>query len=317
MPRPRLPAVEIGLFALVGTLWGSSYLAVKLAGTGIGPITFVAIRLGFAVAFLVAVGIVLRVPLPAPRDVPRIAVAGLTGVVVPFTLITWGQRDIDSGLASIFNAATPLLTVLLAAVVLRDEPLRLGRLAGIVLGLGGVAVVVGGGVDAGSDALAMLAILAASGSYALHAVYGRRVLGDVQPMTIVLVQSITGAVVATALAIAIERPALALPPAEVLGAAAWLGVASSGVGALAFFRLLASWGAGRTALVNYLIPVVGVLAGAVVLGERLDVTVLVGGALVVAGVAVAGRPGGVTLHRPTFAPRAVAVGAPAIEPSPA
>lgn len=313
----RLPAVEIGLFVLVGTLWGSSYLAVKLAGASIGPITFVAIRLAFAVAFLVAVGLVLRVPLPALRDVPRIAVTGLTGVVVPFTLITWGQRDIDSGLASIFNAATPLLTVLLAAVMLRDEPVRLGRLAGIALGLGGVAVVVGGGVDGGGDPPAMLAILAASGSYALHAVYGRRFLGDVPPMTIVLVQSITGAVVATALAIAIERPALVLPPAEVIGAAGWLGVASSGVGALAFFRLLGSWGAGRTALVNYLIPVVGVLAGAVVLGERLDVTVLAGGVLVVAGVAVAGRPGGVALRRPTLVRRPNAVAAPLVEPSPA
>jgi drug/metabolite transporter (DMT)-like permease len=315
MPRPRLPDVEIGLFVLLGTLWGSSYLAVKLAGTGIGPITFVAIRLAFAVAFLAAVGLVLRVPLPALRDVPRIAVAGLTGVVVPFTLITWGQRDIDSGLASIFNAATPLLTVLLAAVVLRDEPIRLGRLAGIALGLGGVAVVVGGGVDAGGDPPAMLAILAASGSYALHAVYGRRFLRDVRAMTVVLVQSIIGAVVAALLAIAIERPALVLPPGEVLGAAGWLGIASSGVGALAFFRLLGSWGAGRTALVNYLIPVVGVVAGAVVLGERLDVTVLAGGVLVVAGVAVAGRSGGVTLRRPTLVRRRAAQLL--VEPSPA
>jgi drug/metabolite transporter (DMT)-like permease len=306
MPRLHRPAVEMGLFVLLGTLWGSSYLAVKLAGTAIGPITFVAIRLAFAVAFLVTVALVMRVPLPARRDVPRIAVVGLTGVVVPFTLITWGQRDIDSGLASIFNAATPLFTVLLAALMLRDEPLRIGRLVGIALGLGGVAVVVGGGIDSGGDPLSMLAILAASGSYALNAVYSRRFLRDVRPMTVVLVQSITGAVVAALLAVAIERPALVLPPAEVLGAAAWLGIASSGIAALAFFRLIASWGAGRTALVNYLIPVVAVVAGAVVLGERLDLAVLAGGTLVVAGVAVAGRAGGIVRHRPSLAPRGVA-----------
>jgi drug/metabolite transporter (DMT)-like permease len=314
MPRSRLPAVEIGLFILLGSLWGSSYLAVKLAGAGLGPISFVAIRLAFAVAFLVVVSLVIRVPLPSLRDVPRIAVVGLTGVVVPFTLITWGQRDIDSGLASIFNAATPLLTVVLAAVMLRDEPLRIGRLAGIALGLGGVAVVVGGGIDSGGDPLSMLAILAASGSYAINAVYGRRFLRDVRPMTVVLVQSITGAAVAALLAIAIERPALILPPAEVLGAAAYLGIASSGIAALAFFRLLASWGAGRTALVNYLIPVVGVAAGAVVLGERLDLTVLAGGVLVIAGVAVAGRTGGIALRRPAFARRPV--GAQLVDPSP-
>lgn len=299
------------MFVLIGVLWGSSYLAVKLGGTALGPITFVAIRLVFAVAFLAAVAVAVRHPLPALRDLPRIAVVGLTGVVIPFTLITWGQRDIDSGLASIFNAATPLFTVLMAAAVLRDEPLHIDRLAGITLGLVGVAAVVGGGLDAGGDPMAMLAILAASASYAINAVYSRRFLQGVHPMTVVLVQALVGAIVAVLLAAAIERPTFVVPPAETLGAAAYLGIASSGIAALAFFRLIASWGAGRTSLVSYLIPVVGVIAGALVLGERLDLAVLGGGALVIAGVAIAGRASRIVVRRPMLARE------PAVEPTPA
>jgi len=291
MHRLRHPAVDVALFLALGALWGSSYLAVKLAGSGLGPVTFVAIRLAFAVSFIGAVAVATRIPLPSRRQLPHLAVLALTGVVSPFILITWGQRGIDAGLASIFNAATPLFTVLLAAALLRDEPLRVGRLVGVVLGLGGVAMVVGGGASGGGEPAAMLAILLGAASYAVAAVYSRRFLRGVQPLVVVLGQAVGGLVVTAVLALVVERPAVAVPPSEALAAAIYLGIASSGVAPLIFFRLMAQWGAGRTALVNYLIPVVGVALGAVVLGERLDATVLGGAALVTAGVAVAGSTG--------------------------
>jgi len=293
----RHPAVDAALFVLLGGLWGSSYLAVKLAGTSMGPVSFVAIRLAFAVAFIAAVALGTRMPVPSRRELPHLAVVAVTGVVAPFVLITWGQRDIDAGLASIFNAATPLFTVLLAAVVLRDEPLRLGKLVGIGLGLGGVSVVVGGGASAGGHPVALLAIVLGALSHAITAVYSRRFLRGVAPLSVALGQAVFGLALTVGLAIALERPTLTVPTFEALSAAAYLGVASSGVAALIFFRLIARWGAGRTTLVNYLIPVVGVVLGAVVLGERLDVAILAGGALVIAGVAVAGGAGGAVAAR--------------------
>ena len=102
----------------------------------------------------------------------------------------------------------------------------------------------------------------------------------------------------------LERPTLAVPAFEALSAAAYLGVASSGVAALIFFRLIGRWGAGRTTLVNYLIPVVRVVLGAVVLSERLDAAVLAGGALVIAGVAIAGGAGGALATRLRLRPSA-------------
>jgi len=298
---PRLPhhALNAALFVLLGGLWGSSYLAVKLAGTSMGPASFVVIRLAFAVAFIGAVALASRLPLPSRRELPHLAIVAMTGVVAPFVLITWGQRDIDAGLASIFNAATPLFTVLLAAVVLRDEPLQLGKLLGIGLGLGGVAVVVGGGANAGGQPISMLAILLGAASYAVTAVHSRRFLRGSRPLSVAFGQALGGLALTIGLAIVLERPTLAVPASEALVAAAYLGVASSGVAALIFFRLISTWGAGQTTLVNYLIPVVGVVLGAVVLGERLDVAVLAGGALVIAGVAVAGGSGNpIRLPRP-------------------
>ena len=294
----RFPGLEIGLFVALGSLWGSSYLAVKLAGDALAPIPFVALRLAFAVAFIGAVAVAARLPLPSRRELRHIAVVGLTGVVAPFVLITWGQRDIDAGLASIFNAATPLFTVLLAAVLLRDEPLRPAVLVGVALGLAGVAFVVGGGASAGGSPVSMLAILLGAVSYAITAVYSRRFLRGSRPMTVALGQAAFGLAVTSALVVVVEHPvlpaagvSLSAPPVEALAAAAYLGVASSGVASLIFFRLIGTFGAGRTALVNYLIPVVGVVLGGVVLGERPGLAAIAGGALVVAGVAVASGMG--------------------------
>ena len=300
----RFPRLEIGLFLALGILWGSSYLAVKLAGNGLAPIPFVALRLAFAVAFMGAVAVAMRLPLPSRRELPHIAVVGLTGVVVPFVLITWAQRDIDAGLASIFNAATPLFTVLLAAVILRDEPLRPAVLAGLGLGLAGVAFVVGGGASAGGSPASMLAILLSALSYAVTAVYSRRFLRGARPMTVALGQAAFGLAATSVLVLALEHPVLpaagamlAAPPLEAVAAAAYLGIASSGVASLIFFRLIGTFGAGRTALVSYLVPVVGVVLGAVVLGERPGIAALAGGGLVVAGVAVASGFGGSLARR--------------------
>src|SRR5690606_13366392 len=136
------------------------------------------------------------------------------------------------GLASIFNAATPLFTVLLAAVLLRDEPLRPAVLIGVALGLAGVALVVGGGASAGGHPASMLAILLGALSYAVTAVYSRRFLRRSRPMTVALGQAAFGLAVTSALVVVVEHPvlpaagvSLSAPPVEAVAAAAYLGVA--------------------------------------------------------------------------------------------
>ncbi len=277
------------LFLLLGAIWGSAYLAVKIGGAGVGPFEFVAVRLAIGGAFLATFAALRGERLPARPDWPHVAVVGLTGLVVPFLLITWGQRGVDAGLASVFNAATPLFTLGLAAAALADEPLKAGRVLGIGIGFAGIVLVTGSGIAGGGDPLSIAAIVLAVFSYAVTGVYVRRFLRHARPLGLAVGQVAVGFAVTAPLALIVEGGSLRPPSGAALGALIWLGIAASGIAPLLFFRLISVWGANRTALVNYLIPMVGVAAGAVVLGEQLELRTLAGGAIVIAGMAVAGR----------------------------
>lgn len=293
------------LFVLLGVIWGSAYLAVKIGGSGVGPFEFVAIRLAVGATFL---GIVVRLSgerLPARAQWPHVAVVGLVGLVVPFLLITWGQRGVDAGLASIFNAATPLFTLGLAALALADEPLRAGRTLGIAIGFVGIVVVAGGGIAGGGDPLSIAALVGGVFAYAVNGVYTRRFLRGARPLGLAMGQVLVGLAVTGPLALLVEGASLKVPPVETLASLAWLGILASGVAPLLFFRLIGAWGANRTALVNYLIPMVGVAAGVVLLGEALEPRTLLGGAVVLGGMAIANA--NPTLALPKWRPVPVAV----------
>lgn len=283
------------LFVLLGLIWGSAYLAVEVGAEALGPLSFVSVRLAIGAAVLLTVLRLRGGRLPSRSTMRHVAVVGLTGVALPFTLITWGQRGVDAGLASLFNAATPLFTVILAGLVLRDEPLRAGRLAGVLIGLGGVVVVVGGGIDGGASAGSIAAMLLAVASYAVTAVYARRHLRGQRPLPIAAGQVASGLAITGPLALLFEQPAFVIPPAATLEALLWLGLAASALAPLLFFHLIGSWGAARTSVVNYLIPLVGVSSGAIVLGESVGPTTVIGGLVVVAGVAIATRATGPTV----------------------
>jgi drug/metabolite transporter (DMT)-like permease len=275
------------LFVALGLIWGSAYLAVEIVGSALGPLTLVALRLAIGAALLTWLTRSQRLGQPARRPALHIGVVALTGLVLPVTLIAWSQRDIDAGLASIFSAATPLFTIVLASLVIVDEPLTLRRLAGVVLGFGGVVVVVSGGIHGGGEPMALAAMLGAVASYAVTAVWTRRFLRGVRPAGVAAGQVQVGFLVTAVLAIAFEQPDLGAVPPDAWAAIAWLGVVASGMAPLLFFRLIERWGASRTAVVNYLIPVVGVGLGAAVLGEALPVSAIAGGVVVVAGVTLA------------------------------
>jgi drug/metabolite transporter (DMT)-like permease len=285
--QPTVRGLEAILFAALGLIWGSTYLAIEVVGSAVGPLTLVALRLGIGAAMLALVVRGRHAPL-APRGAwPHIAVVAITGLVVPFSLIAWSQRDIDAGLASIFSAATPLFTIVLASLVISDEPMSLRRLGGVLVGFAGVVVVVSGGINGGGEPAAMVAMVGAVGSYAVTAVWTRRFLRGVAPVGVAAGQVQIGFVVTAVLAVALERPDLGAVPANAWAAIGWLGLAASGLAPVLYFRLIERWGASRTAVVNYLIPVVGVGMGAALLGEALPVSAIVGGVVVIAGVTLA------------------------------
>jgi drug/metabolite transporter (DMT)-like permease len=275
------------LFVALAFLWGSSYLVVHLAGTEVGPFTLVGLRLVIGVLDLAAVAGLLRTPLPDRRAWPHLVVVGALGIAIPFSLITWSQRSVDSGLASIIIGATPLLSALIVAGTTRDDGLGPVRLVGLGLGFVGVVLVAGGGIGSGGDPLAIGGLLLAAVAYAANGAYTRRSLAGTPPLAAALGQSIGALAIIGVLAVVIERPALVMPSPAVLWASLWLGLLPSAVGPLIFFRLIAAWGVTRTTMVNYLAPVVGVSAGILVAGERPVPALLVGGAIVIVGVILA------------------------------
>jgi drug/metabolite transporter (DMT)-like permease len=251
----------------------------------------------------------------------RMIVLGAANMVIPMALVGWGQQFIPSGMASILNALVPLFTIVLAAVALADEHITAGKLAGLAIGLAGVIVLAspnleaaGADEDAAAAVTGMLAVAAAGFFYAVASVYVRRRVTGMPiieqadgsrraplPVEISLGSTTAALLMIGALAVVFERPdgGLITLPASAAGwvGVIWLGALGTGVAYLLFYRLIARWGATRTTLVTYLIPVVAIVMGFVFLGERLRLVELIGAALIIGGVILVNAKGG---QKPLF-----------------
>ena len=286
--RVRMSGREWGLMLLLSALWGGSFFFIGTAVRDMPVLTIVLLRVALAAAAL------WIVVLATGRRVPRGAatwgaflVMGLLNNVIPFALIVWGQKQIPSGLASILNASTPLWTVLVAGALLSDERASVRKLAGVVMGLGGVAVMMGIDVIGGQHPLLpQLAVVCASISYGFSAWWGRRFRQiGVDPM-------VTAAGMLTASTLVLAIPVLALNgppigyPATSWAAVAALALLSSALAYVIYFRILASAGATNISLVTFLVPVSAILLGWLFLDERLGFAQLIGMALIGAGLAL-------------------------------
>ena len=278
------------LFVLLGFFWGSSYLFIKIGlEAGLQPFTLVSIRLLFGLALLATVVAVAREALPRDRRTyGHLVVLGFFSVALPFGLITWAETSVDSSLAAVLTAAVPLFVIPFAALFLPTERITLNGLLGIAVGLVGVAIVVGFDPAslAGSELAAEVALIGAAASYAIGGVYARRNVRGLRPMIPALFQVAFALVMMSIPAILIERPWETGITLEALGAVVWLGLLGSGAAYLIFFRLLGRWGATRTSLVAYLLPIWGIMLGALVLSEPIDSRLLLGTALVIGGIAL-------------------------------
>lgn len=288
--------VEWSLLLTLSLLWGGSFFFNAIALSALPPFVVVAARvtLGALLLYAAVRTIGARMPTDA-RSWRAFAVMGLLNNVLPFSLIAWGQTSIASGLASILNATTPLFTVIVAHALTRDERLTPASVVGTIIGLAGVAVMIGIDTlaDAGGHVLAELAVLAASVSYALSAVYARGFARrGVPPLVSATGQITVAAVVMVPAALIVAPPwTLALPGPEVFAALVGLGALSTFVAYIIYYRILATAGSVNLMLVTFLIPVTAILLGALILGERLSVHHFIGMAAIGVGLAtIDGRP---------------------------
>ena len=279
-----------GLLLLLSVLWGGSFLFVGIAVKDVSPLVIVMARVVIAAAVLLPIHWLVIGRLPRDRAT-WIAVAGMSLLtnVIPFTFIVIGQTMIASGLASVINATTPLFTVIVAHLLTADEKMTGNRLAGVVVGLAGVAVMIGADVlhAFGIGTVAQLACLGAALSYGFAGVYGRRfrTMG-VSPMATAMGQVAASSAILLPVMLLVDRPwLLPMPSGEALAAMVGLAALSTAFAYVLFFRILASAGATNIALVTFLIPVSAIMLGILFLGEVLLLRHIVGMVMIGAGLA--------------------------------
>lgn len=275
--------VRVGVLAL---LWGSTFLWIKLALDGLTPVQVTLTRCTLGAIVLIVLCRWARQHLPRSRATwGHLIVAAFFCNALPFALFSIGERTVDSGLAGVLNATTPLWTLLIGIAIGTERGLQPIRLGGLLLGLGGTVLIFGPWQRAGLVGWGALAILAAAASYAIAFAYmGRNLVGKGTPT---LALSAAQLIAATGLT-ALTLPAGGLVPVHVnpaaLIAVAVLGIFSTGFTFYLAYRIVADEGATNAATVGYLLPVVSVALGATVLNEELNVRVIAGMVVVLVGV---------------------------------
>jgi drug/metabolite transporter (DMT)-like permease len=275
----------VELFALAA-IWGASFLFMRVVTPELGPIVLMACRVGIAMLMLV----------PALRPAGAFAqfrsrlwplfVVGVTNSALPFCLLAWSTLYVNAGLDSILNATTPLWAALIAVIVYRAS---IGRtqIVGLLVGLAGVVVLAWNTLDAGAGKvpLAIGAALVATLSYGFAVNYSKRHLAGIRPFVVAFGSQFFAALVLIPLALP-SWPRHAVAP-SIWACVAALGVVCTGIAYLLYFRLIEHVGASFAASVTFVIPIFGVLWGALFLGEKITPAMIVGGAIILAGTALA------------------------------
>jgi len=279
-------------FVALSLAWGSSFFWIKIAIEEMGPITLVAWRVLFGILGLLVVVGIRRPEWPKRRELWfALLLLGLTNTAVPFVLISWAEVHIDSAVASILNGSLPLFTTVIAHFALTDDRLNRQRIIGLLVGFLGIVVLVQRDLGAGLDfnIVAQGAMILAVIFYAISAVYARRNTKEVNPIIHALVPLFSADILLWAIAPSVESP-LVLPSLPLTWLAiVWLGVIGSCIAYLLYFYLLHSVGPTRASMVTYTFPLVGVTLGVGFLNERLDYSLVLGAALVIASLLIVNR----------------------------
>ena len=298
----RSYVIYIGLLA---AFWGASYMFIKVANRAFEPATMMMLRLLVAALIIVTVLAVQRGWDTTVAEMRALGWEGFAlGVVngaIPFTLIAWGEKYIDSGVAAIANATMPIFVVLLAIRFKPSETVRGLRLVGFLVGLVGVGVLAGVHPEGGWwGAAGTLAVVVASVSYAVGALWGQRLIARTSGLVLSGASMIGGMLVLLPAGLA-QLPS-GVPGWKETGSVLALAVIGTALAQIILYRVLRSDGAARVSLVTYLLPITALIYGVLLLGEPLTWEELAGMALILGGVALGS--GAVRLQRrePVAAP---------------
>jgi drug/metabolite transporter (DMT)-like permease len=275
------------LLMLLSLLWGSSFFFYKVLVAALPPVTVVLGRVGIAAIAMNLWLLATRQSVPMSHGLwLRFLLLGFLNNVLPFILIAWGETRITSGMASILNATTPIFMVAVAHWGTEDEKLSWSKSAGIVLGIAGVAVLVGPDVFGGDSSVwGELAVVAASCTYAFGGLYSRR-FKDLPPLVAATGQISGGAVILLPLSLLLDHPwRLPMPDMGAWASLLAIALVNTALAYFVYYRMLANAGVTYISLVTFLIPVIALLLGTIFLGESVATQALAGMAVIALGLA--------------------------------
>jgi drug/metabolite transporter (DMT)-like permease len=290
-----MSAADWGIILLLSLLWGGAFFLIELGLRGFPPNTLVFLRMALAVPPMLLALLYLKEKLPSDgKSWRQLFILGAINAALPFILFFWGQTQIESGLASVLNATTPLWGVVTAHFLTRDEKATPARIIGVLLGMAGIIVMVGtealGGIN--GSVLAQLACLAATLCYAFAAIYARTLSqSTMSPMVVATGQVITAAALILPIMLIVDQPwTLPAPGWDAWAGAIGMAIPSTAVAYFFYFRLIDHAGASNAMLVAFIMPVIAILLGVVALGETVEPKEMAGAALIALGLlAIDGR----------------------------
>ncbi len=303
--RGRPGPVDYLLLVTLAIMWGSAFLLSKVAVADFPPVTITLIRQIIAVVMLLAIALVFGRGWfrPSGRDHLFMMICALTGTVIPFSLINWGVQVIDSGLAAILMGLMPLVVLLLAHVLTKDEKLTLPKVAGVVVGLVGLVILfwpeLANGF--GQNLTRQIAVLGAAFAYGVNALSVKQLTRH-PPMVLMTYITAWTLVILIPATLLLEDPFVSDPHWSSVLALIALGIVPSAIGALVMFAIIERQGASFFGQINLLVPMAGVVLGVIFLGERPGLNALVALVIIVSGVVVA-RLGPARLHLPSSSPQ--------------
>jgi len=277
------------VFIILGLIWSSSFLWIKIGMQEIGPMALVAFRMLFGALTAILIGIYLKVTWPRDWTTWWIfAILGPTSLAIPIFFISWGEQTIDSAVASVLNATTPLFTIVIAHFLLQDDKMTVPKVLGLLIGFAGVIILLSKDFVAGAQnsVIGQAAVILASLFYAGSAVYGRKLTQHV-PVTVrgampLITSTIFMWIVGPLTERPFEFPSLPLTWIAIL----WLGILGSGLAVIMLWYLIHEVGPTRASLVTYLFPVGGVILGVIFLNEQLSWQLVAGTLLIIASLVV-------------------------------
>jgi drug/metabolite transporter (DMT)-like permease len=280
-------AIELALLLALATLWGASYTFIKVGVATIPPITLIAARTLIAGLLLLVIMRWRGIRLPSDAATwRRFLFQACLNSVIPWTLLAWGERALDAGLATILNSTSPIFTFFLTLVITRHETLSARKLLGVVAGMAGICLIVG--VEAfsglGEQLAAQIVTVVAAVCYAGAAVFGRGFKG-LDPMAPAAGSLLCGAAILIPIGLVVDRPWTLAPSASSMLAVSGLAVFSTALAFVIYFRLIQTLGSVGTTAQAYLRVPIGVALGVLFLGETLTSTAWIGLGCVVIGVA--------------------------------